>query len=120
MVESRVALSEEDATAPVVATPPNLPIPLADYVLLKILPKGDQVTDAGLVIPDVVADEPIQGEVVAVGLGRTTDTGAFLYMDPRIIPQVRVLFAKHAGFELEVERVKYRMLRAEEILGVYS
>jgi len=130
MTESRAALSDEAAMdknafvayaeRTAAESKLHLPIPIHDYVLLKILPKGEQTTDSGLVIPDVVADEPMEGEVVAAGLGRTLETGAFLYMDARIVPGVRVLYAKFAGFELEVDRTKYRMLRAEEILGVYQ
>ena len=48
--------------------------PLHDRVIVKRLPE-EEVTKGGIIIPDSAKEKPIQGEVVAVGPGKTLDNG---------------------------------------------
>ena len=48
--------------------------PLGDRVIVKRV-DSETKTASGIVIPDNAAEKPDQGEVVAVGPGRTNDKG---------------------------------------------
>ena len=48
--------------------------PLADRVIVKRL-ENETKTASGIVIPDNAAEKPDQGEVLAVGPGKTNDKG---------------------------------------------
>jgi co-chaperonin GroES (HSP10) len=48
--------------------------PLHDRVIVKRL-EGERKTASGIVIPDTAAEKPNQGEVIAVGPGKTADGG---------------------------------------------
>lgn len=130
MTESRAALSDQAASLDVTALPRlALPCPLHDYVLIKLSEPKTRTTDAGLELPQIVQDEPIEGVVIMTGSGRMTEHGEFIPMSEDIYPGQRVLFAKYAGHEyapfsdsVDVEKRGdiYRLLRVEEILGVFE
>ena len=48
--------------------------PLGDRVVVKPLAR-DEMTKSGIVLPDTAKEKPQQGEVLAVGPGRTLDNG---------------------------------------------
>ena len=48
--------------------------PLADRVLVKRTDE-EQTSEGGIVLPGSAAEKPSQGEVVAVGPGKTSDNG---------------------------------------------
>jgi chaperonin GroES len=48
--------------------------PLADRVIVKRL-ENETKTASGIVIPDNAAEKPDQGEILAVGPGKTNDKG---------------------------------------------
>jgi len=48
--------------------------PLADRVLVRRTDE-EQTTEGGIVLPGSAAEKPSQGEVVAVGPGKTLDNG---------------------------------------------
>ena len=48
--------------------------PLGDRVLVKRTDE-EQTTEGGIVLPGSAAEKPSQGEVVAVGSGKTLDNG---------------------------------------------
>lgn len=48
--------------------------PLGDRVIVK--PKApEEKTKGGIILPDTAQEKPMEGEVVAVGNGRTDDAG---------------------------------------------
>ena len=90
-------------------------LPLGDRVVVKPLGR-DEVTKSGIVLPDTAKEKPQEGEVLAVGPGRTLDTGE------RVVPDVkkgdRVLFAKYAGTEFKLEQEELLILRESDILAL--
>jgi len=91
--------------------------PLADRIVVKPLEETEQMR-GGLYIPDTAKEKPQQGEVVAVGPGRTTDDGE------RVTPEVkegdRVLYGKYSGTEVTVADEQYLILRESDVLAVIA
>jgi chaperonin GroES len=90
--------------------------PLADRVIVKALEEKEKKR-GGIIIPDTAKEKPQEGEVIAVGPGKFSDTGE------RIKPEVkkgdRVLYGKYSGTEVTVEGNEYLILRESDILAVY-
>lgn len=84
--------------------------PLADRVLIFPAP-AEEKTIGGIIIPDTAKEKPLKGEVVAVGKG-TKDEEMILKQGDQ------VLYGKYAGTEIEVEGVKYLMMRQSDVLAV--
>ena len=89
--------------------------PLHDRVIVKRLPE-EVVTKGGIIIPDSAKEKPIQGEVVAVGPGKTLDNGK--NVAPDVAVGNKVLFGKYAGSEVKLDGVEHLILREDEILAV--
>lgn len=85
--------------------------PLADRVL--VLPAQAEEKVGGIIIPDTAKEKPLKGNVVAVGEG-TKD-------EPMILKEGdEVLYGKYSGTELEVEGVKYLIMRQSDVLAVFN
>lgn len=84
--------------------------PLADRVLISPTP-AEEVTAAGIIIPDSAKEKPLKGTVIAVGNG-TKDEEMILKTGDE------VLFGKYAGTEVELEGTKYLIMRQADVLGV--
>lgn len=84
--------------------------PLADRVLILPSP-AEEVTVAGIIIPDSAKEKPLKGVVVAAGQG-TKDEEMILKKDDEVI------FGKYAGTEIEFEGVKYLIMRQSDVLAV--
>jgi chaperonin GroES len=85
--------------------------PLGDRVLIKPL-IAEEVTKFGLVLPDTAEKEKKeQGEVVAVGEGDKIRKLNLRVGD-------KVMFGKDAGDEVEMDKVEYKFLKDEDILGI--
>lgn len=89
--------------------------PLHDRVIVKRLPE-EEVTKGGIIIPDSAKEKPIQGEVVAVGPGKTLDNGKTVALDVKV--GNKVLFGKYAGSEVKLDGIEHLILREDEILAV--
>ena len=84
--------------------------PLADRVLIRPTP-AEEVTAAGIIIPDSAKEKPLRGTVIATGNG-TKDEEMVVKKDDE------VLFGKYAGTEVEVEGTKYLIMRQSDVLAV--
>ena len=85
--------------------------PLADRVL--VLPAQAEEKVGGIIIPDTAKEKPLKGNVVAVGEG-TKD-------EPMILKEGdEVLYGKYSGTELELEGVKYLIMRQSDELAVFN
>lgn len=84
--------------------------PLADRVLIKPTP-AEEVTMAGIIIPDSAKEKPLKGEVLAVGNG-TKDEEMVLHVGDK------VLYGKYAGTEIELEGDKYLIMRQNDVLAI--
>jgi len=88
--------------------------PLADRVVIKPLPK-EEVTRSGIILPDTAKEKPQEGEVVAVGPGRTSEEGKKVAMDVKV--GNKVIYAKYAGTEIKLDGEEYIILRESDILA---
>ena len=84
--------------------------PLSDRVLIEPV-AAEEVTVGGIIIPDTAKEKPLRGTVKAVGNG--TNDEAMVVKEGDL-----VLYGKYAGTELEVDGVKYLMMRQSDILAV--
>ncbi|MCK4271248.1 co-chaperone GroES [bacterium] len=89
--------------------------PLADRVLVK--PREEkEVKKGGIIIPDTAKEKPQQGEVIAVGPGKLSETGQ------RIALEVKkgdlILYGKYSGTEVTVGGEEYLIMRESDILAV--
>ncbi len=84
--------------------------PLADRVLILPTP-AEEVTAAGIIIPDSAKEKPLRGTVIAAGTG-TKDDEMVLKKDDE------VLYGKYAGTEIELEGTKYLIMKQSDVLAV--
>ena len=83
--------------------------PLSDRVLITPA-EAEEVTVGGIIIPDSAKEKPLKGTVTAVGSGPQGEEMVVKVGDT-------VLYGKYSGTELEVEGVKYLMMRQSDILA---
>lgn len=86
--------------------------PLADRVIIRPT-AAEEVTVAGIIIPDSAKEKPLKGTVLAVGPG-TKDEVMELKVDDV------VLYGKYAGTEVELEGEKVLIMRQNEVLAILS
>jgi chaperonin GroES len=84
--------------------------------VVKRIEDETEKTAAGLFIPDSAKEKPQQGEVVAVGKGKTADDGKLI--TPDVKAGDRILFGKYSGSDIKIDGVEYLIMREDEILGV--
>lgn len=88
--------------------------PLHDRVLIKRV-SGEETTKGGIIIPDSAKEKPMEGEIVAIGNGKTIDGK----LTPLQVKEGdRVLFAKYAGTDVKIDGDEYLILSEDEILGI--
>jgi len=85
--------------------------PLNDYVLVKVI-KEEEKTKGGLYKP-AEGKEQMKGEVLAVGEGIYTSTGALIPMKLEVGDLVIV---PNTGIQLKLDGEKYNLYREQEIL----
>jgi chaperonin GroES len=89
--------------------------PLQDRILVKRL-ASEEKTASGIIIPDNAKEKPMEGEVIAVGAGKTLDDGKVRKPDVKVGD--KVLFGKYAGSEVKIDGVEHLILREDDLLGV--
>ena len=89
--------------------------PLADRVVVKATEESEQMR-GGLYIPDTAKEKPQQGEVVAVGPGKLSDTGDRIAMEVK--EGDRILYGKYSGTEITIADEQYLILRESDVLAV--
>ncbi len=89
--------------------------PLGDRVVIRPANK-EEVSAAGVILPDTAKEKPQKGTIVAAGPGRVLDDGT------RQVPEVsvgeEVLYAKYAGTEVKFEGEEYLILSEKDILAI--
>lgn len=90
--------------------------PLADRVVVKALEETEQMR-GGLYIPDTAKEKPQQGEVIAVGPGRTED-GKRVAMEVKAGD--KVLYGKYSGTEVTIDGEQLLILRESDILAIVN
>jgi len=89
--------------------------PLADRVLVRPA-AAEEKTASGIIIPDTAKEKPQRGEVVAVGEGKTADSGALV--KPQVKVGDNVLYGKYAGTEISVDGHDYLIMRESDIFAI--
>jgi chaperonin GroES len=89
--------------------------PLDDGVVIKPS-EAQEKTSGGIYLPDAAREKPQIGKVVAVGPGKILDNGKRNPMN--IKKNDEVLYPKYIGSDVEVEGVKYVIIKEADILGI--
>ena len=88
--------------------------PLSDRVVVKASEETETMR-GGLYIPDTAKEKPQQGDVIAVGPGRTED-GKRVPMEVKAGD--KVLYGKYSGTEVTIEGEQLLILRESDILAI--
>ena len=89
--------------------------PLEDRLVVRPA-EAEETTASGLVIPDTAKEKPQQGEVLAVGPGRRSDTGELIPVDVAVGD--RVVYSKYGGTEITIEGEDLLILQARDVLAI--
>lgn len=94
---------------------PKLKItPLEDRVV--VIPDDEAETmRGGLYIPDTAKEKPTQGEVIAVGPGRTTDKGERIALDIKVGDTV--VYGKYSGTSYTLDGEEVIIIKASDVLA---
>lgn len=84
---------------------------------MEAAPKEEK-TASGIILPDTAQEKPLRGKVLAVGPGKTLDSGKLSAMDVSVGDFV--LYGKYAGTEVAVDGKDYILLRSEDVLAVLA
>ncbi len=89
--------------------------PLDDRIVIEHVAREEK-TAGGLYIPDSAQEKPTTGRVVAVGRGHRDAKGRIRPCDVKVGDHV--LFTAWSGAEIELDGVKYVVMREPDLLGV--
>lgn len=89
--------------------------PLGDRVVVKPL-AAEEKTASGIVLPDTAKEKPQQGEVIAVGTGRTLENGQKLALEVKVGD--KVIYSKYAGTEIKLNNEEHLILNERDILAI--
>jgi chaperonin GroES len=92
--------------------------PLDDRVVVKPS-EAEQTTSSGLVIPDTAKEKPQQGEVLAVGPGRWSDSEG-KYFPLEINVGDTVLYSKYGGTEVNHKGDDILILTSRDVLAIVT
>ena len=88
--------------------------PLEDRVV--VLPAEEtEAMRGGLYIPDTAKEKPTQGEVIAVGPGRTTDKGERIALDIKVGDTV--IYGKYSGTPFTIDGKEVMIIKASDVLA---
>ena len=89
--------------------------PLGDRILVEAV-EEKEVKKGGIVIPDTAKEKPMESRVVALGTGKTDDTGKKVPFEVK--KGDHLLVTKYGGTELNLEGKEYRILNSDDVLAV--
>jgi chaperonin GroES len=89
--------------------------PLDDRIVVRPN-ESEETTASGLVIPDTAKEKPQQGEVLATGPGRRSDTtGEIIPMDVAVGDTV--VYSKYGGTEITIDGEDLLILTSRDVLA---
>lgn len=91
--------------------------PLHDRIVVEAAALEEK-TAGGILLPDSAKEKPLKGTVLAVGPGKTLDSGKVAPVDVKVGDTV--LYGKYSGTEVTVDAKDYIILRAEDVLAVLT
>ncbi len=89
--------------------------PLADRVVVKPI-EPEEAKHGAIIIPDTAKEKPQEGEVIAVGPGKASDSGEKSDMEVKVGD--KVLYGKYSGTEVTVDGEEYLIMRESDILAI--
>ncbi|SVE48047.1 uncharacterized protein METZ01_LOCUS500901 [marine metagenome] len=88
--------------------------PLSDRIVVKPEP-AEEKTASGIILPDTAQEKPQIGTIMAVGPGKTSDTGDLVKMSLK--KGDKVLYGKYSGTEIAVDGDDVLIMRESDILA---
>ena len=89
--------------------------PLGDRMVVRPV-VAEQTLASGIVLPEIAADKPQHGEVLAVGTGRVLDNGTVLPMEIKVGD--KVLYNKYGGTEFKYNEEELLILSDRDVLAI--
>lgn len=89
--------------------------PLGDKVVVKPLAQEEK-TKSGIVLPDTAKEKPQQGEIIAVGSGRTLENGQKVPLEVKVGD--KVIYSKYAGTEIKIDDEEVLILSERDIHAI--
>lgn len=90
--------------------------PLGNRVVVKR--RQAQTSKGGILLPETAKEKPKEGEVIAVGPGKTNENGQHEAMNIKVGDLV--LFGSYAGTEVKLHDEEFLILSEDDILGILS
>lgn len=91
--------------------------PLHDRIIVEPA-QADERTAGGIILPDSAQEKPQRGKVLAIGPGKTLDSGERAPVDVAV--GETVLYGKYSGTEVTTGGIDYVILRADDVLAVVT
>ena len=89
--------------------------PLHDRVVVRRI-DAEEKTAGGIIIPDTAKEEPMEGEVIAVGPVARNEQGQLVALDVKAGD--RILFGKWSGTEVKIDGEDLIIMKESDILGL--
>jgi len=89
--------------------------PLHDRVMVRRV-EEDERSAGGIIIPDTAKEKPMQGKVVAAGLGGRDENGKVVKLDVK--KGNKILFGKWSGTEVTVDGEELLIMKESDIMGI--
>ena len=89
--------------------------PLQDRILVQRV-KEEEKTKGGIIIPDTAKEKPVEGRVIAAGIGKLSEEGNRIALEVK--KGDRILFGKYSGTEVKIEDEEYLIMREDDVLGI--
>ena len=89
--------------------------PLQDRLVIKRI-EEEEKTKGGIIIPDAAKEKPQEGRVVAVGDGKTLESGKKAPLSVKAGD--KILFGKYSGTEIKIDGEEHLILREDDVLAV--
>ena len=91
--------------------------PLHDLVVVRRL-ESETKSSGGIVLIDNTIEKPNQGEVLAIGPGKTLDNGTIKVIGVKAGD--KIVFGKYAGSEIKIDDQELIVMREDDIIGVLN
>ena len=88
--------------------------PLSDRIVVKPAP-AEEKTASGIILPDTAQEKPQIGTIMAVGPGKTSDTGDLVKMSLK--KGDKVLYGKYSGTEVNIDGEDLLIMKESDILA---
>jgi len=91
--------------------------PLGDRLVVEHVEQSEK-TAGGVFLPDTAKEKPQEGHVLAVGTGRTLDSGTKLPMDVKVGD--KVIYSKYSGSEVKIDGKEILIISEKDVLAVFT